>query len=695
MIGCVIGDKRIYPMRAIIRNDPISKIDLSTTPDSIPTQHWNFARQQLSSCPDGTKLRYYQRSIAKYYNVHLFKKISLSHAFMRKEENIFVKINGRYMRHDTAPYQALPVEERQFAESYFAEKKEETVLSTHEKINIPYCDETGNDIHLNHAFIILNGALYALSGYGHVLENNSATKIKWAMTENGEKFILKIFHLSPKNEEDTLAIKKEWGHLLAIAKKSTDQKTIHLFPYLGIDLFAFFDQLSNPISPEMVRTLFNIFFQTILAVEKLHKNGILHRDIKPENILWDEKQQIIHLIDFDFAQKINSDNNTLYSADLCGTPVYLAPELLKILPYPVQKKLNILHFLRNEKIIPAIKLFNNGEWYYCYSEKTDIYALGKTIKHLLSRLDNLPEQFFIEIMRFTSTQMSHLYSEKRLDFDLIKMVSIFCLCGVNQGPDLKTRVETQLKQHQCSVTQFELAEFIVQYLIPDIKSSQKLRYVANYPYLFYEFQKNNSLYIYRQILIQWEAVDRDTLLAISQNPEVYQVAKEVRVCSNNEAIQTVCHLYELLQKKNIPFQKRYMISCLLKNNRMHRDVLQYFIAQNWPLPKEGEFKFLESVWMLAQLMRFIRNHKSTTEECFSTYNNQQLFQLNLDCVLLKKVDDEIQALFSAHLHSDALFDEKKISEVNDKIEALMRKPVPVHVDPSPTESVKRIECEYP
>lgn len=61
----------------------------------------------------------------------------------------------------------------------------------------------------------------------------------------------------------------------------------------------------------------------LLALEYLHSKGIVFRDLKPENILL-TSTGFIKITDFGFAKKIG-DGRTY---TLCGTPDYLAPEVV-------------------------------------------------------------------------------------------------------------------------------------------------------------------------------------------------------------------------------------------------------------------------------------------------------------------------------------------------------------------------------
>ncbi len=68
--------------------------------------------------------------------------------------------------------------------------------------------------------------------------------------------------------------------------------------------------------------------QVVLSFEYLHYLGIVYRDLKPENLLIDG-HGYLKITDFGFAKRID-DKLTI---TMCGTPEYLAPEVIKNVGY--------------------------------------------------------------------------------------------------------------------------------------------------------------------------------------------------------------------------------------------------------------------------------------------------------------------------------------------------------------------------
>ncbi|ODV65524.1 Pkinase-domain-containing protein, partial [Hyphopichia burtonii NRRL Y-1933] len=78
-----------------------------------------------------------------------------------------------------------------------------------------------------------------------------------------------------------------------------------------------------------IDTVKKLFIQILNGIKYVHSLNLSHRDLKLENILLADKQKtIVKLTDFGFVREFNPLKRQFLST-ICGTTVYMAPELLK------------------------------------------------------------------------------------------------------------------------------------------------------------------------------------------------------------------------------------------------------------------------------------------------------------------------------------------------------------------------------
>lgn len=101
--------------------------------------------------------------------------------------------------------------------------------------------------------------------------------------------------------------------------KDHDRLYFLLEPVLGGELFTVLRSLT------MFDTATARFYaaSVVLVFEYMHERDIIYRDLKPENILLDQ-DGYLKITDFGFAKVLKSPR----TQTLCGTPDYLAPEIV-------------------------------------------------------------------------------------------------------------------------------------------------------------------------------------------------------------------------------------------------------------------------------------------------------------------------------------------------------------------------------
>lgn len=75
----------------------------------------------------------------------------------------------------------------------------------------------------------------------------------------------------------------------------------------------------------------SVIKQVLQAVSYLHQNSIVHRDLKPENLLYYNTDENAKIMVSDFGLSKTLEHGVMSTA--CGTPGYVAPEVLAQKPY--------------------------------------------------------------------------------------------------------------------------------------------------------------------------------------------------------------------------------------------------------------------------------------------------------------------------------------------------------------------------
>ncbi|CAE7805733.1 cmk-1, partial [Symbiodinium microadriaticum] len=146
---------------------------------------------------------------------------------------------------------------------------------------------------------------------------------------------LALAKLSKKDEKDVameIELLREVQHP-HVVKLFDDYRDKH-FIYMVLEVIQggeLFDWIVSReyFLEEEARDLMYTLLQTIAH---LHYRHIVHRDIKPENILMVDKtaNSSVKLTDFGFAARCPNDHCL---REACGSPSYVAPEVLKRVPY--------------------------------------------------------------------------------------------------------------------------------------------------------------------------------------------------------------------------------------------------------------------------------------------------------------------------------------------------------------------------
>lgn len=152
--------------------------------------------------------------------------------------------------------------------------------------------------------------------------------------KTGKLFAMKCVKKKQKrdlNLENEIAVLRRIKHENVVGMEDFYESRTHY--YLIMELVSggeLFDRiLDRGVYSE--KDASTVIQQVLQAVSYLHQNGIVHRDLKPENILYYSPDESSKIMISDFGLSKMVDNDIMSTA--CGTPGYVAPEVLAQKPY--------------------------------------------------------------------------------------------------------------------------------------------------------------------------------------------------------------------------------------------------------------------------------------------------------------------------------------------------------------------------
>lgn len=174
---------------------------------------------------------------------------------------------------------------------------------------------------------------------GDVLGEGAFSVVKLAVNrKTGQKVAVKCIDRQGLPEEDTNSLRQE----VAIMKSLKHKNIVEFIDFFEEEKFFYvvlefleggelFDRIvkKNFYNEKEARDVVKVILD---GMKYCHDKGIAHRDMKPENLLLTSKEDdsFVKIADFGFAIR-GAQKSALTTQ--CGTPGYVAPEILQNQPY--------------------------------------------------------------------------------------------------------------------------------------------------------------------------------------------------------------------------------------------------------------------------------------------------------------------------------------------------------------------------
>ena len=178
------------------------------------------------------------------------------------------------------------------------------------------------------------------------ISENMNSEVYLAVNKNQEKVIIKkLLNFSNNNKDNLIFRVKREADILKNYFHNHSVKLLDIledrdFIYLIMEYYEA-KNLKQVYSKMSFHQKILTFYQTVCALDEIHKKDIVHRDLKPENILVKLHPEIqIKIIDFGLAY-IKNLSDVFKKGSIIGTLFYLSPEQTGLLKRSIDNRTDL------------------------------------------------------------------------------------------------------------------------------------------------------------------------------------------------------------------------------------------------------------------------------------------------------------------------------------------------------------------
>lgn len=170
---------------------------------------------------------------------------------------------------------------------------------------------------------------------GRMLGQGNFAKVYHARNiKTGQSVAIKVFN---KDMITRVGLKEQIKREISVMRRVTHPNIVEFYEVMASKTKIYFamelvkgGELFNKVSRGRLKedVARKYFQQLIEAVDHCHRRGVYHRDLKPENLLLEENGNL-KVLDFGLSALSESKSTDGLLHTTCGTPAYVAPEVIK------------------------------------------------------------------------------------------------------------------------------------------------------------------------------------------------------------------------------------------------------------------------------------------------------------------------------------------------------------------------------